>query len=248
MSNTNLHINLAQPPSEQLIKYLQNLPSHQKARVLAALAGPEDRIKSILLDFHNSILFDFQLDQPGPTLTKEELTIAIKDCYKSIVLNRMDWNYASAIIGAVNERAFNNPSWAHEGAEQLIFLAARLIKGEGCEDHPTYKSPGGSGAGCHRDFADAIGDLEELGAEKEEFTYSDKARFALDKLLLMYPDEYAVVPICGSARESLRTSHLQEEFEQMWCHDNEDCRDCDCWDVDSGSWQGHGKGCVLYSL
>ena len=240
MFNPNFNIDLTQSPSEQQIKYLQYFPSYHKSRIVAALAGPEERIKSILLDL--------QINRPGRILTKEELTIAIKDCYKSICLDRMEWNYCRAIIGAVTDRAFTDTSWAREAAEQLIFLAARLIKGEDCGDHPNYESPGHLWAGVHQDFADGIGDLEEIGQGKGEFTYSDKARFALDKLSLLYPKQYAVAPMCGPPQDIPGTGNLREEFEQMWCHDNEKCRKCNCWDIDNGSCQGHEKGCALYSF
>jgi len=185
MSITNFHIDLTQLPSEEHLKYLQKLPKHQKSRVLAALAGPEDQIKTTLLND--------KIAQPGRVLTKEELFIALQDCYHSICLNRFEVAYAIAIVGAVTDRASTRSKWAQEAAEQVIFLAARLIKGEGCEDHSDYESPSRMWAGVHEDFADAIANLEDVGRKQGDWIYSDKARFCLGKLSSSYPSQYLLI-------------------------------------------------------
>ena len=240
MSITNFHIDLTQLPSEEHLKYLQKLPKHQKSRVLAALAGPEDQIKTTLLND--------KIARPGRVLAKEELFIALQDCYQSICLNRFEVAYAIAIVDALTDRASTRSKWAQEAAEQVIFLAARLIKGEGCEDHSDYESPSRMWAGVHKDFADAIANLEDVGRKQGVWIYSDKARFCLGKLSSGYPSQYLLIQTFGAARNGPTTNELQEELDEMWCHDNENCENCSCWDHGYKSWQGHAKPCSLYAL
>ena len=236
MSITNLHINLTQSPSQQHLNYLQNLPNHQKSKVLAALAGHEDQIKSFPLDLN--------IDRSGRVPTKEELDIAAEDCYESIRKREKAESNIINLAEAVAVRAIDEGSGQQDAAEELIFLGARSIKGEHCKNHPNYKSPCRVAARVHRQFAEAIGDLEDALAEP---TYSDKAKFALGKLFSVYPKQYAVLRMLTSPT-NLTTNELQEELGEMWCHDYEDYEDCDCWDVSGKSWQRHTKGCGLYAL
>jgi hypothetical protein len=201
------------------------------------LAGPGDRIKSTLLDLN--------IDRLGRISTKEELDKAIKDCYNSICMSEKVEDYTTALIEAIAVRAIEEGNGQQDAAEQLIFLAARMIKGEQCENHPNYKSPCRVAGRIHRQFAEALMDLRDVDAKS---TYSDKARFALGKLFLVYPKQYALLRIMMSLEPDQPTSDLQEEFEEMWCHQYEDHEDCDCWDVDYKSWQRHTKGCGLYAL
>ena len=237
MSITNLHINLTQPPSEQHLQYLQNLPDHHKSKVLAALAGHEGQIKS-------SPALDLSIHQFGRIPTKESVDLAAKNCYESIRKREKVESNMINLAEAVAVRAIEEGSGQQDAAEELIFLAARSIKGEQCKDHPNYKSPCRVPARVHREFAEAIGDLEDALAGP---TYSNKAKFALGKLFSAYPKQYAFLRMFTSPT-NLTTNELQEELEEMWCHQCENFEDCDCWDVSSKSWQRHSKGCGLYAL
>jgi len=76
---------------------------------------------------------------------------------------------------------------------------------------------------------------------------SNKASFALGKLYSVRPKDYAEFRIFESFNSAPSTDDYQEQFQEMWCHDQEDCQG-GCWDENRNVFEGHSKGCHLYPL
>jgi len=142
MSNTNLHINLNQPLSKQHIQYLQNLPDHQGES--SRRLGPSRGAHQV-----DPTQRQNRPTRSSPYSTKEELALAVQDCYKKICSNRTEVTYMVAIKEAVVDRVYYDGTGIQEAAEQLIFLASRVITGEGCADHVEYESPTHGTEGIH---------------------------------------------------------------------------------------------------
>ena len=159
----------------------------------------------------------------------------------------MEETYAIAIVGALAERAAHNKEGLQEAVEQLVFLAARMVKGEGCQHHPEYESPCKGSGGIHPFFEYALENLHmALDDEGSSWSYSSKAEFALLKLKSIHPGVYAFLK-AGGVKSSM-SRDLWEQYEEMWCHDHEECSGCGCWDAGNLSSEGHIKGCSLYPL
>ena len=230
------HAAFAKEISDQQIAYLQSLPLKQQDQVLG-VAGFEatQRAKTILLNEG--------IEHPGLLLTKQELDLAVKDCYFDMQDDSIDEIHIFAVIEGILDRAKEDAAITkgysiQEGVGQLLHLGSRMIKGQGCGDCGEGKS--GEGWDVQHEFANGLKELEEFGREmKLEWRIRDRARFSLEKLCLIYPSCYQQVRHLAQRPDHFQV-YFDDQLESMWCDRNPGCI---CWDMTAG--EEHLEWCKL---
>jgi hypothetical protein len=109
--------------------------------------------------------------------------------------------------------------------EQVISLAARMIKGEGCREcrSPEYESPIRGSTDLMDEFVDALIDLVNIASSMDidlSLTLCKRAKFSITKLATVYDDFDWLQKLFEMRMET-------DELEEMWCHGNQKCW---CWD------------------
>jgi hypothetical protein len=193
--------------------------------------------------------------------TKAEMTSVFEDCYVDIANRKVDGPYIMAVIDGIGWRVSacgNKPEDVKEGVEQLLALAARTIKGEGCAScgDKTYCSGSGVSPTIHEDFVECI---FEMVSSCQIPPINHRAKFSLDRLC-------AVFGIYHQLRDQLTylaadnwggQEEAQEQLEGIWCHRpydysrEERVSGCRCWDAEWYSYSSshyHSKGCWGYCL
>jgi len=191
-------------------------------------------------------------------LTKAEIDLVVEDCYSDIVNRKTDGNYIAAVIEGVGMYVAshgNKQEDVKEGAEQLLALASRTIKGEGCgECEETYACSGsGVSPSIHEFFVEQI--LDMIDESKQPLSLGSRGDFTLDKLCAVH-NIYR--PLRHHKKETVNATNddIRSELESMWCHLPGDSHQEEfgertrvCWDLSGTSpYQQHWKGCRFYDL
>jgi hypothetical protein len=168
-----------------------------------------------------TILLDERIEKPGHLLTKEEIDLAVRECYDNICNGRISPVYIDAVIMGIWDRTVEDASTKgaeiQEGVEQILWLASRVVKGQAC---------GECGEGIVRN-GHSVNDftvmaLEELGQTGKdvglEWKLSDKGRFMLDKLISIFESDYGKFRHLAETRDASDRYRGYEELETMWCH------------------------------
>lgn len=192
-------------------------------------------------------------------LSKAEIDLVVEDCYNDIAARKTDGNYIAAVIEGVAMYVYskgNKKEDVKEGAEQLLALASRTIKGEGCSEcDSTYHCSGcGVSPSIHRLFVNQI--LEMLYEPTlQPLSLDIRAQFSLDKLCIIFGTIYRPLRSHVEAKINAMDMDLRSELESMWCHLPGDPqeefgeRTCECWDSSgASSYQQHWKGCRFWDL
>ena len=209
------------PSARPDLQYLIDLDADEKAWVLAALGN--DRLKKA-----RTILSSSNVVKPGSLLTSKELARAVNDDLSSFRSDdAVDEYYIINLIQGIVERV-REEGGVNEGMEQVISLAARMIKGEGCGKCGSleYKSPIRGSIDLVDEFVDALADLVNIASEQAtDLVLSAKANFSIAKLATVY-DEFTWL-------QTVREEEMEaEDMEEMWCHENQGWI---CWDFNCRS-------------
>jgi hypothetical protein len=127
----------------------------------------------------------------------------------------------------------------NEAMEQVVSLAARMVKGEGCGECGShdYQSPVRGSIDLTDEFVDALADLVNTASEQGiDLVLSTKARFSIDKLVTIYYEYDWLQSLFEMDMET-------DELEEMWCHENQKCW---CWDF-GGRSDEHSEKCGLHA-
>jgi len=176
MGNSNSHepsAPVAIPSVRPDLQFLINLPADEKAWVLAALG--HDPLKNA-----RTILSSSDIVKPGSLLTSQELARAVDDVLTSFRSEiTVDEDYIINLIEGIVEGVWKEGG-ANEAMEQVISLAARMVKGEGCGECGShdYQSPVRGSIDLTDEFVDALADLVNIAsAQGIDLVLSTKARF-----------------------------------------------------------------------
>jgi bacterioferritin-associated ferredoxin len=221
------------PPSYLDLGSLLALALNEKAWVLAALGN--DPLKKA-----ETILQNPAIGRPGLLLSSQELSIAVENVYSKLSSNiEVEERYIVNLVVAIVDRVRIDGEGMTEGIEQVVRLAARMVKGEACGKcySAEYQSPTRSSIDLARQFVDAIEALDGIAtALGVKVFMSSKPKFSIEKLCSIY-DHFDQV------RHLIDDLNDIEELEEMWCHDG--CC-ASCWD--SGDGDLHLKWCMRYPL
>ena len=210
---------VAIPSARPDLQFLIDLPANEKAWVLAALGN--DPVKKA-----RTILSSSNIVKPGSLLTSQELGRAVEDVLHSFRSKAaVDEDYIINLIEGIVEGVRKDGQGVNGGLEQVISLAARMIKGEGCGecDSPSYQSPVRGSIDLMDEFVDALIDLVNIASSMDidlSLTLCKKAKFSITKLATVY-DEFDWL------QNLFETNMETDELEEMWCHENQNCW---CWD------------------
>jgi len=138
MGNNTSHLPPYPPPPSYLdLGSLLALAPNEKAWVLAALGSdPMKKVKTILQNP--------AIGQTGLLLTSHEMSLAVDDVYSSFRSGRMvDESYIINLLDAIVDRVRRDGAGMVRGIEQVVKLAASMVKGEACEEcyMADYQSP-----------------------------------------------------------------------------------------------------------
>jgi hypothetical protein len=218
------------PPSYLDLGSLLALAPNEKAWVLAAIGtNPLNKAKTILQNP--------AIGRPGLLLSTQELSLAVDNVYSNFRSGRMvNESYIINLLDAIVDRIRRDREGMVEGIEQVVMLAARMVKGEACEEcyMSDYQSPTHGSVELARRFVDTIEDLDGLATDHGvELLLSSRTRYSIDKLCSIYEYFDWVRHLGGYAGDA-------DDLEEMWCHGKSRCG-ADCWD--SGYDNLHLKWC-----
>jgi len=230
------HLKFAQSISDRQANYLRSLPPSRRAVVLNTVGATRaQRVKKILLNY--------KLHQPGTFLSMSDLIVASDNCYNDICAGIIDVDYILDLMDAIIDRtekdALTKGKGVQGGAEMLLSIASRMIKGQACGDC----GAGVWSQGCTTPaefVVDGLLELEEVGKKMNlEWKLTNKAKFSLDKLCSVYGHCFDEVKHLSKTSEPQR----HQELEEMWCNDHPGCN---CWDDEAGD--NHYIGCEIIEL
>jgi hypothetical protein len=214
------------------LQFLINLPADEKAWVLAALGN--DPLKKA-----RTILSSSNLVKPGSLLTSQELARAVDDVLDSFRSKAaVDEDYIINLIEGIVE-GVRKEGGVNEAMEQMVSLAARMVKGERCGECGSldYHSPIRGSIDLTDEYVDALADLVNIASEQgTDVVLSAKARFSIDKLVTIY-DEYHWL------QNLFKMDFETDDLEEMWCHKSQSCW---CWEF-GGRSDEHSEKCGLHA-
>jgi len=168
--------------------------------------------------------------------------LAIEDVLESICDGSHDDIYFIAVVGGeidrIKEDARTKGEGVQGGAEQLLSIAARMVKGEKCECVECGPTVSHRPTAVHDFVVMGLEELEEVAKELNlEWRLSERGRFCLHKLSLTVHGS-----VYNSVKHLANTPGPQDyhQLEEMWCLENSEC---DCWDVEQGAT--HNMCCEL---
>jgi len=206
------------PSARPDLQYLIDLGADEKAWVLAVLGN--DPLKKA-----RAILSSSKVNKPGSLFTRKELAWAVDDVIKSFGTHTaVDEDYIINLIEGIVERV-REEGGINEAMEQVISLAARMIKGEDCQECGSleYEPPIRGSSDLVDEFVNALARLVQISGEQGmNLVFSTKANFSIAKLATIY-DERFWLPIIGDV---YMDADEMEVMEEMWCHE----KGCSCWD------------------
>jgi hypothetical protein len=209
--------------TEEQLKYLRSLSPEEQARVLGTEGcSPTGRARTILLDEG--------IQKPGHLLIKEEIDLAVQECYDDICRGDISPIYINAVIEGIWDRtvedAITEGKGIQEGVEQLLWLTSRVVKGQACREC-------GVGIGEDRHSVNhftvmALEELEQTGKDMGlEWRLSNKGRFTLDKLIAIFESDYGKFQHLAETPNPSDRYRRYDQLETMWCHEYPECT---CWD------------------
>jgi hypothetical protein len=142
------------------------------------------------------------------------------------------------VIDRTTEDARTKGEGVQGGAEQLLSIAARMVKGEKCECVECGPAVSHRPTAVHDFVVMGLEELEEVAKELNlEWRLSERGRFCLHKLS---STDHGLV--YNSVKHLANTPGPQDyhQLEEMWCLENSEC---DCWDVEEGA--NHNMFCEL---
>jgi hypothetical protein len=238
-------------PTKRLARQFRKLTPYEiDALVINALQ--DDPTKQV----HYILLSDSSMNHPHEILTKEQITLAVDECYEKIRTNKLMQNYDDIFVFAVIEGIVWRLIWGEQisgkdiehGMGQLLGLASRTIKGEACLEcrETEYKSPNRLDELEDMEHDYFVDKIEELvaGAKRIglEWSLDRRAKFSLNKLCAVY-DQYRPLQYLAQNPDD-GEALVDPTYETMWCHwgeDNGDAyrRSCKCWDINIGAHMKH---------
>jgi hypothetical protein len=239
-------------PTAQLVQYVQTLPLHQKQSIFDTLQqDPEVKESRSVLPYKSPLpLAKGYCNKPHPSSSRD-IAPFFKQCYDNICTGKVDEQLLDDVLDVVLLRvdeAFT-PTKVEEvkqAMERQLALASRRIKGEACEKcGPGYKSSNPGSVRFHYGMADDIRCLEEILTDLDlEVELSNKGKYSLHKLFLVFPDCYSPYQHLFRSAEMRGYDGWKEQLDEMWCHNNPVC---DCWDrpFDCCGDEGHCKNCSM---
>lgn len=196
-------------------------------------------------------------------LTKAEIALVFEDCYTDIANKKVDGPYISAVIDGIGMRVdacgYKSED-IKEGVEQVLALAARTIKGEGCPscDDEDHCSGSGVSPKIHEHFVESIIEMSS-SLQIPGWSMNHRASFSLDRLCTVFSNYHPLRLFLTppAADKWGEKEEAEEQLEGMWCHQPwDDSRDqrvsaCRCWDEVCHPFSSnhyHTKGCWGYCL
>jgi hypothetical protein len=192
------------------LQFLINLPADEKAWVLAALGNDP--------------------------LKKARTVDDVLDSFRSKAA--VDEDYIINLIEGIVE-GVRKEGGVNEAMEQMVSLAARMVKGERCGECGSldYHSPIRGSIDLTDEYVDALADLVNIASEQgTDVVLSAKARFSIDKLVTIY-DEYHWL------QNLFKMDFETDDLEEMWCHKSQSCW---CWEF-GGRSDEHSEKCGLHA-
>ena len=133
------------------------------------------------------------------------------------------------VIDRTKEDARTKGEGIRGGAEQLLSIAARMVKGEKCECVECGPAVSHRPTAVHDFVVMGLEELEDVAKEmNSDWMLSKRGRFCLHKLSTIKVAVYN--PVTHLASYPRPQNYYQ--LEEMWCLENSEC---DCWDVEEGA-------------
>ena len=237
--NNASHVAFAKEVSDRQLNHLRSLSQQELAQVLGTEGcTPTGRARTILLDE--------RIEKPGHLLTKDDIDLAVRECYDDICHGHFSPIYVDAVIEGIWDRtvedAVTKGEGIQEGVEQLLWLTSRVVKGQACRECGEGIENGGHSSS---DFTVmALEELEQTSKDMGlEWRLSDKGRFMLDKLITIFESDYGKIRHLAETLDPAIRYRGYEELETMWCDEYPECR---CWDENRVEYHDHG--CELSEL
>jgi hypothetical protein len=236
--------------SEEQLQYLQGLIDYRQ-RLYIQKELQESPSKEINLD---SLVRTIERSK-HECYSYRRVDLAFNKCYANICAGCPDdesiIETVEMIVDKVDERmTLAKGEEIRTAVEQMIFLAARLVKGEACEECKSgYRSPNPGSARLHELVVDGIECIEEIGKDLGlKWSLSAKGVFALNKLCFIFLIYYSSIQYLSLPHyfDYQQYQGIEEGLDESWCHDLEEAPNCHCWDKDSMDLiGGHAKHCAL---
>jgi hypothetical protein len=186
-------------PTAQLVQYVQTLPLHQKQSIFDILQqDPEVKESRFVLPFKSPPpLAKGYCNKPRPSSSRD-IAPFFKQCYDNICAGKVDEKLFDEVTGVILDRvdeAYTSTKVEEvkQAMERTLALASRLVKGEACEIcGPGYESSNPGSGYLHYGNADVIRCLEEVLTDLNlTVELSNKGRYSLHKLVLIFPEYYS---------------------------------------------------------
>jgi len=229
------HAAFAKEIHDEQLAHFQSLPLEQQ-NVVLGVAGLDatQRAKKIILNR--------RIEDTSLLLTEDDIKLAVEDVLENIRDGTLNDTYFNSVIDVIIDRAVEDaPTRGHGvqgAAEQLLSIAARMVKGEKCECEECGPAVSHRPTNVHDWVVMGLKELEEVTQKLDlDWQLNERGRFSLLKLSTVNEREYREV------KHLADTSERQDyrELRQMWSLENEDC---DCWDEVGGA--KHAMWCEMY--
>ena len=194
-------------------------------------------------------------------LPQAQINLVVENCFIDIANKKIDGRSLAAVIegvGMLATKVGSRDEDVKRGVEQLLALASRTIKGEGCAsvcDDGYYNSGCGVSSAIHQFFVDTIEEIigySIINPQPPTWSLDHRATFSLEKLIAAF-NVYRPLQILIKSTVAERDGELQGQLEEMWCtspwdeYGEKRLEGCGCWDkVWMAPVYGHLEGCWGY--
>lgn len=215
-SISSAHAAFSKEVYDDQISHFKSLPLEQQNRLLGVTGlDTTKRAKSIILNK--------KIDDTSFLLTSEDIQLLVEDVLETIRDGRLNEVYFNKVIDLVIDRAVEDAPTKGDGVqiavEQLLSIAARMIRGEKCECEECGPAVSHRNTNVHEYVAMGLEELEGVTKEmKLDWQLSKRGRFSLLKLSTINTGEYRKVKHLAntSDRQNYRQLKERDVVAQKW--------------------------------